>query len=807
MLLNNNSALCCVECFSHTLCRCACPSFWVLAIVFSHYAWDHPRQRVFRTHLYHSSNPEFHHLPTSLFSYSEVCYCGGALIASYTRLIFNDNVHCTSYTHTAPLRHSLPHKSIRWRKAFYNSGRGHASLMDSEVCFLPRCMASMLCRDHCHLFEYSPHRPPDHFASPHCALSRPAALRLSKQTAVFFSDHDFTVLLLVHPVTACVNANWDHPRQRVFRPHLYYSSNPEFHHLPTSLFSYSEVCYCGCALIASYTRLIFNDNVHRTSYTHTAPLRHSLPHKSIRWRKAYYNSGRGHASLMDSEVCFLPRRMASMLCRDRCHLFEYSPHRPPDHFASPHCALSRPAALRLSKQTAVFFRDHDFTVLLLVHPVTACVNANWDHPRQRVFRPHLYYSSNPEFHHLPTSLFSYSEVCYCGGSLIASYTRLIFNDNVHRTSHTHTALLRHSLPHKSIRWRKAYYNSGRGHASLMDSEVCFLPRCMASMLCRDHCHLFEYFPHRPPDHFASPHCALSRPAALRLNKRTAAFFSDHGFTVLLLVHPVTTCVNANYVSGISDLHASLSTSSEVCWCSLSSPLMHYTHPAVIHWVNAHSRFTSHASPPQCIHTTENLFAPALAILSATLHTHVVVSHTHVLPTNWGSAPAHAALHRVILSHLSYGTNLHISLCTESKDCWHGLAASFQGFYGGDTPIVHCDASPQIFYGLRACEVGLHPPRSWRVRCLGCTNMASHTLRTLMTYPQRLFWTQSHHELDRILGMPRMAHHVTHRCAMNPHLPCHVLKLQYSPWPLPALYPSSLPSPPVPFKRPCHSNRS
>ena len=96
---------------------------------------------------------------------------------------------------------------------------------------------------------------------------------------------------------------------------------------------------------------------------------------------------------------------------------------------------------------------------------------------------------------------------------------------------------------------------------------------------------------------------------------------------------------------------------------------------------------------------------------------------------------------------------------------------------------------------------------WRVRCLGCTNMASHTLRTLMTYPQRLFWTQSHHELDRILRMPRMAHHVTYRCAMNPHLPCHVLKLEYSPWPLPALYPSSLPSPPVPFKRPCQSNRS
>ena len=184
-------------------------------------------------------------------------------------------------------------------------------------------------------------------------------------------------------------------------------------------------------------------------------------------------------------------------CATALHVFEFlftiGPHHSKNTHENTHL-LSRPAALRLSKQTAVFFSDHDSTVLLLVHPVTTCVNANWDHPRQHVFRPHLYYSSNPEFHHLPTSLFSYSEVCYCGGSLIASYTRLIFNDNVHRTPHTHTALLRHSLPHKSIRWRKAYYNSGRGHASLMDSEVCFLPRCMASMLCRDHCHLNPHLP-------------------------------------------------------------------------------------------------------------------------------------------------------------------------------------------------------------------------------------------------------------------------------------------------------------------------
>ena len=258
----------------------------------------------------------------------------------------------------------------------------------------------------------------------------------------------------------------------------------------------------------------------------------------------------------------------------------------------------------------------------------------WHHPHQRNSRLHLCYSSNPGFHHLQTSLLSYSDVCYCSGALIASYTRLTFNDNVHRTCYTYTELLRRSLPRKSIGWRKAYYNSGHRHALVMDSKVCCLPRCMASMPCPGHRHLFEYSQHTHPDHFTSPHSALSCPApAFCLNKQAAVFFSDHDFTVLLLVHPVITCVDANYGTGNSNLHASLSTSSEVWWCLLTSLLMHYTHSWVIHWVNAHSRFTSHVSFYQCIYTTEKLFIPALTILPATLHTWVVASHTHVLPTN------------------------------------------------------------------------------------------------------------------------------------------------------------------------------
>ena len=189
MHLNNNPTICCVEYFSHTLCRHAFPYFSVLAVVLLYYACDHPHQRDFRPHFYHSNNPEFHHIPTSLFSYTEVCYCSGALIASYT--------------HTELLRHSLPHKSIHWRNTYSNSGRGHASLMDSEVCCLPLCIASMPSRDHCHLFEHTPHTPSHHIASPHsCALSRPApALRLNKHAAVFFSDLNFVALHLVHPVT------------------------------------------------------------------------------------------------------------------------------------------------------------------------------------------------------------------------------------------------------------------------------------------------------------------------------------------------------------------------------------------------------------------------------------------------------------------------------------------------------------------------------------------------------------------------------------------------------------------------------
>ena len=334
----------------------------------------------------------------------------------------------------------------------------------------------------------------------------------------------------------------------------------------------------------------------------------------------------------------------------------------------------------------------------------------WDHPPQRDSRPHHYYSSNPEFHHIPTSLFSYSEVCYCSGALIPVCICLVFSDSVHRTSYTHTELLRHSSPHKSIQWRNTYSNSGHGHASLMDSEVCCLPLCIASMLSRDHCHLFEHSPHTPFHHIASPHsCALSRPApASRLNKHAAVFFSDLDFFVLLLVHPVTTCVYAKYVSEYSDLHASLLPSSEVCWCSLAPLLLHHTNLGVINWVNAYSRVTNHVSPSPRIHTTRRLFFPALRTLSVTLHSHLAPSHTPVLPTTRGPAPTHTLL-SVFLLHLRDGTDLHFSLCTSSEVCWRSFVASSHEFCGGESPIVQCDASPQIFHGLRACEVGLHPP--------------------------------------------------------------------------------------------------
>ena len=170
-----NPTICCVECFSHTLCRHACPCFWVLAVILLYYACDHPHQRDFPPHPYHSNNPESHHIPTSLFSYSEVCCCSGALIAVCIRLLFKDSMHRTSYTHTELLLHSLPHKSIDWRNTYSNSGRGHTSLMDSEVRCLPLCIASIPSQDHCRLFEQTPHMPFVHMASSHsCALSRPA---------------------------------------------------------------------------------------------------------------------------------------------------------------------------------------------------------------------------------------------------------------------------------------------------------------------------------------------------------------------------------------------------------------------------------------------------------------------------------------------------------------------------------------------------------------------------------------------------------------------------------------------------------
>ena len=198
------------------------------------------------------------------------------------------------------------------------------------------------------------------------------------------------------------------------------------------------------------------------------------------------------------------------------------------------------------------------------------------------------------------------------------------------------------------------------------------------------------------------------------------FFSDLDIVVLLLVHPVTTCAYARSVSEISDLHASLSLSSEVCWSSHAPLLLHHANLRVINWVNKFSRVTNHVSPSPRVHTTQGLSFPALATLSVTIHSHVAPSRTPVLPTTRCPAPTHTAHLSVSLLRLRDCTDLHISLFTSSVVCWRHFVASSHHSGGGGSPIVQCGASPQIFHGLRACKVGLHPPhcgtRNLRLPC-------------------------------------------------------------------------------------------
>ena len=119
MLQNKIFAMCCVACFSNTLSRSANHFFWAFAIALSHYACDLPNQQDFRPDLYYLSNPEFAHLQTSLSSHSEVCYCAGALVASYSRFDFSGSVQHTPYGHKELLkgpfftRHSVYTTSAR----------------------------------------------------------------------------------------------------------------------------------------------------------------------------------------------------------------------------------------------------------------------------------------------------------------------------------------------------------------------------------------------------------------------------------------------------------------------------------------------------------------------------------------------------------------------------------------------------------------------------------------------------------------------------------------------------------------------